>query len=819
MFKKFLLIASVLIMFTVSCKKGDSITDPGDNNNAKEAVITDTAVPVDEEIRNNLTVKDTSFTFALPSTIVTSKKIAVNDILIEKPTENFPHGYLRKITRLTQSGNETTIKTSQATLKDVIKQGSIRISKMQLGLSKLASIKLADGLKLSDQTKLNKSNKIGIDWDYSEDIYKSGNNIINIKGAFLFDLNFNFDLDVEMFDVKYFKTSFEINQSISLGFKSNLSRSLSDKKIPFATAIFDPVTIMVGIVPVVLVPEVTLYVGADGQITANCESWCRESFTGEYGLQYKENKGWSVINSDNFSLEKEFPKISSAGKFSFFAGPEASLKLYGVAGPYLTFDAFTDLEINSGLNYNYKIGFRSNAGVKITLLGWELLNTSKKVFEKELFKYTGNGSDVPPGIKITNPAQDQDIIKGDFVIISTYYSGPKPNSVKFYIDNAEKTNISTEPFEYKLATENLAEGNHTVKAVAVYTDKTIESSIITFKVIKTSWTKVDLGSLIDDREDIHKIYFVNENLGFITGGSITSSFILKTTNGGNTWSKVLNKKTASEDYPVTDIVYISGAEMYAITQNYLYRSTDNGLTWAPYTPPGEIYSRLGGTKMCLSSDGLVITSYNSSFFIMFAGAAGSEWKETTHENSRGDALAIKFLGGKRLIVLDNIDLNKTDKHQYHLSSDGGISWTTKTLNIPINWEPKDMDFVNDKDGWIVGHNVFNDRGFVLKTTDGGNSWQVLVDGNKEDNLFALFAVDFIDHQYGFTAGSLIDIDQSGISWHQGITATNNGGINWSNSPLKNYDKSWGNITAFYFFSRTKGWAGGDAKTLYKYGTN
>lgn len=811
----------ISIIFVGSCKKADGLNEPEEQIPSKEIVISEYALPIDDEIRNSIKMTDSSFTFSLPAKLIASKKIDVNDVLVEKSTSEFPYGYLRKITAVTINGDNVVIKTSQATLKDVIKQGTIKLTKYKLNKNNLATIKSADGVTVFENKTLAKNNMIGIDWNYNKILHSSGNGKVEVNGSFAFDCDFNFELSVDLLDVEYFKTSVEVNQSVSLNYKSNVTKKISAIKVPFQTFRFTPVTVMAGVIPIVLFPEVTLYLGADGQVSAESEGWFRESFTGEYGIEYKENRGWNVINSDNFKLEKEFPKVTGAGKFKFFAGPEAGIKLYGVAGPYLTFDGYSEIEgttDNNKLDYNLVIGFESVAGVKVELFGWDLLNVNKPVFSKELFRFNSKEGTIGDNIKITNPSASQEIIKGDLLKITTYCSGNKPVKVKFIIDDVEKAEINKEPFEWTLATENMTEGNHTIKVKAVYADKTIDAAPVSFKLVQTKWTKADLGNLIKDDEDIHKVYFVNENLGFLTGGGINSSFILKTTNGGNSWQKVFAGLKTVEDRPVTDIVYISSSELYAITENYLYRSMDNGSGWAPYTPKGEIYSRLGGSKMAISSDGLIITSYNSSFFIKTAESNGDVWREFPTEGSRGNAYAVKYIGGKRVVVLDSVDPNKVQPHQYLISDDGGLNWTVKKLNIPMNWEPKDMDFINSKEGWIAGKNVFNDRGFLLKTDDGGNSWYILIDGNSE-TLFPLWAVDFIDYSYGFTAGELVDLDMNGVSWHQGILSSNNGGKNWSNKSLNDYNKNFAKILSFHFFSKTRGWAAGASKSLYKYGTN
>ncbi|MBI3124943.1 MAG: hypothetical protein HYZ10_11125 [Ignavibacteriales bacterium] len=815
----------LLIVTVIGCKK-DSPTEAEDNSK-QETVIAEAAKPVDDELRSNLKILDTtSFSMQIPSSLVTSKKIKINDVLVDKPSTAARFGFLRKITSIQQNGDQSTITTSQGTLKDVIEKGSISIKKYSLGKHNLASIQLINGAKLANSPALNKANLIGINWDYEKDIYSSGSNKVTVKGNAAFNFDLNFDLTINLLNLEYFKTSLEVNQAVSMNFKANFSKDLANVKIPFAKAFFNPITFSVGIIPVVLVPEITLYLGADGSISANTETWFKESFTGEYGIKYTEGKGWSTINADNFTLEKELPKIAGAGKFSAYVGPQASIKLYGVAGPYLTFDAYTEIDSklnNTKLVYDYYIGFRCNAGVQVELFGWELLNTYREVFSKELFHYNSKGENADDSFRLTNPTNDQTFVVGDFINLTTFYNGTRPSSVKFYVDGVEKFNDPFEPFEYTLSSTSMSEGEHTIKAVAAYSVKTLESSA-KIKLQKPVWTKIDMSGVLSSSDIIHRIYFVNENLGFAVGGGINHSLILKTNDGGNTWTKVLSKSTY-DDRAITDIVYVNSSELYAIRIDNLFKSTNNGSSWEIFEPQGEINSRVGGTKLSLSSEGLIIGGY-SSFYLKIASTSGDKWVETyaggadNTEMYIGEPLAVKYLNNKKLVVLDGKDLNSVSSprpHQVLISNDGGYNWKNVSLNIPFEWEPRDMSFGDENNGWIVGHCTTNDRGFVLKTTNGGESWSVLHNPNNE-KYFSLNAVYFLDFQNGFAGGTLVDLTQGQISWNQGVLSSNNSGVNWANTSLKNYNQN-GTIRTLFFLSKTKGWAAGSHQTLYKYSSN
>lgn len=63
-----------------------------------------------------------------------------------------------------------------------------------------------------------------------------------------------------------------------------------------------------------------------------------------------------------------------------------------------------------------------------------------------------------------------------------------------------------------------------------------------------------------------------------------------------------------------------------------------------------------------------------------------------------------------------------------LSDDAGNSWR-QSKSVPVSVTLTRILFLDEKTGWAVGHG-----GVVLGTTDGGESWQLLLDGVRAANL-------------------------------------------------------------------------------------
>jgi len=161
---------------------------------------------------------------------------------------------------------------------------------------------------------------------------------------------------------------------------------------------------------------------------------------------------------------------------------------------------------------------------------------------------------------------------------------------------------------------------------------------------------------------------------------------------------------------------------------------------------------------------------------------------------------------------------------YH-SGDGGSNWGNTTVDLPgPETRLRSMKFVTTSVGWIVGTD-----GLILKTVDGGDTWDQQASGTEED----LLVVSFVDENYGWIIGygnTLLWTDDGGDSWEQlvspllngrdiffvdantgwivgssgNILRTDNGGVNWVSQ--SSGVTVW--LQSIYFTDNQTGWAVG-----------
>lgn len=213
------------------------------------------------------------------------------------------------------------------------------------------------------------------------------------------------------------------------------------------------------------------------------------------------------------------------------------------------------------------------------------------------------------------------------------------------------------------------------------------------------------------------VFFTDINTGFIAVGYRTSNNIgriLKTTNGGNTWSLV----PLPMERNMTTIYFVNSSTGYASGYRTMLKTTDAGDTWV---------------------------SQNPNFFSNYL-------------------FAIHFTEVNTGYVVGNLGtILKT--------TDGGDAWIPQNSTTSLNlWG---VYFMDANTGVVVGGPVGNSQNIILRTTNGGNIWEPVP---YTVSTCLLGAVRFISSTTGYITGSCNQIlytKDGGQSWFNLISPLNN----------------------------------------------
>ncbi len=135
------------------------------------------------------------------------------------------------------------------------------------------------------------------------------------------------------------------------------------------------------------------------------------------------------------------------------------------------------------------------------------------------------------------------------------------------------------------------------------------------------------------------------------------------------------------------------------------------------------------------------------------------------------------------------------------TGDGGRTWTAQNPGAGLtDAQIEKVDFVNARDGWILGVNERSDSSIILATTDGGTNWRQQYADPYRITGDILNAVSFVNPRDGWVAG----VNQNTNS--PVILATTDGGSNWT--PQHALRKvAWG-LSSVFFANPRDGWAVG-----------
>lgn len=111
-----------------------------------------------------------------------------------------------------------------------------------------------------------------------------------------------------------------------------------------------------------------------------------------------------------------------------------------------------------------------------------------------------------------------------------------------------------------------------------------------------TWQFIDMSAYATALVDIN---FINENVGFVSGSNATGGVILKTTDGGISWTPILNSGTNGDYIWKIQIlnsnqnVIFGSVEAVAPNPGRLAKSTDGGTTWTFTNAPETIVQAVG----------------------------------------------------------------------------------------------------------------------------------------------------------------------------------------------------------------------------------
>lgn len=186
--------------------------------------------------------------------------------------------------------------------------------------------------------------------------------------------------------------------------------------------------------------------------------------------------------------------------------------------------------------------------------------------------------------------------------------------------------------------------------------------------------------------------------------------------------------------------------------------------------PSPTTEYLWGTHFLNQDTGFVCGQYGTIFRTTNGGDTWEENDTLTY----GVFKAITFVNSNKGFVVGTGDIARTD--------DCGKSWYSQGPYVLSDYH--NIFFLDETYGWVVG-----DYNTILRTQDGGDSWQLLSHSYWSDNYY--YDVKFISPDIGYISGRYGLYSTVGI-----LKKTTDGGGTWIDIPVPDYIYSIDNIDVF-----------------------
>jgi hypothetical protein len=330
------------------------------------------------------------------------------DVIVAPVSAGTPTGLLRHVTTVDKNGpgGAVVITTSEAGLTDAFERAHITYHRELTTAdgapvttaSKrpgLGSIHPLDGASASvgGAITLGVNNLVLFDLDGNE---STKNDQVRMSGNVSIQPSLDLVIDIEAFSLKTATFTLTGAESASLDVTVDGAYTFDKSKVVPAYQ-FSSITIPVGGVPLVFVPDLRMRFGAKGALAVKTEMGATQTASFKAGVGY-QNGQWGTIHEAELSAQLNPPQIDGKLTVKTYAGPELNLLLYGVAGPYVDLTGYLALAADTKSNPCWAVhgGIDAKVGVKVELLGKNIANYDTEINLLDKAVDSGTCSALPP---------------------------------------------------------------------------------------------------------------------------------------------------------------------------------------------------------------------------------------------------------------------------------------------------------------------------------------------------------------------------------------------------------------------------------------
>jgi WD40-like Beta Propeller Repeat len=267
--------------------------------------------------------------------------VSPGEVITGAPSAPAPYGFLRKVSAISTSAGNVIVQTEAATLEDAVEQGAVEVSQV-LSPQNVRQRMFAPGVVPQDLGSFDVQIKDVVLYDHDGNL-QTKNDQVRANGSITLKPGFDFRMVIKNRRIEQLRFINTTTETANLTIEASAGASLK-QEVELAHYPFTPIIVFVGFMPIVIVPELSVYVGVDGSVHAGIATGVTQQAQLQAGVRY-ENSAWQPASKFTNNVQNDLstltPSIGLDAKA--YTGAQLALLLYGVVGPHVELNVYVRL--------------------------------------------------------------------------------------------------------------------------------------------------------------------------------------------------------------------------------------------------------------------------------------------------------------------------------------------------------------------------------------------------------------------------------------------------------------------------------------------
>ncbi|MBU4174602.1 MAG: hypothetical protein KKB90_05560 [Actinobacteria bacterium] len=316
------------------------------------------------------------------------------DVIVCGVTDNTPYGLLRKVTSKKTQGGKVIVDTEDGFLEEAVNRGTLNVEQNLNSDDLVSATALVDGVHIEDGG----NSGGGLKFTVSEDIDLDG---AKLSGSVTFEQEFDLNARIDFNPLRPWDPPSLEEMTFTTTTKEEANLKLSGEvpievKAEKEIVRYNFAPIIVPGLPVVVIPTVTVKLGANGKVSANMETNVTQKAEVTAGLSYTGGL-WNTISGHKSEFSFDSPTLSAdKASAKAYVKPQLSLLLYGIVGPYAGIEGYLSMYANPDANPWWRLygGLKGDVGVELRVFSKVIASYSETVFDwKQVLAQAEGGED------------------------------------------------------------------------------------------------------------------------------------------------------------------------------------------------------------------------------------------------------------------------------------------------------------------------------------------------------------------------------------------------------------------------------------------